>query len=225
MGRLAERIDRASLRERLLIFAGLAVLVLAIGDALLVQPEIARNKRLARELAQRQGDAAQLRQQIAQLAASQVHRPDVAMRERLLGVRREIEQVEQLIVEEQRRLARPEQMRALLQELLGRTRRVSLVEMRTVETTAAALPGTNAKPAPAKPLPSKTPIERVVYRHGMEIVVSGQYLDLLQYVTELERLPTRLYWGGAELDASGYPVVRLKVNVYTLSLDKAWMNV
>lgn len=221
--RLADRIDRATLRERLLIFAALAVLILAVGDAILVEPEVARNKRLTRDLGQRQGEAGRLREQLTQLAGAQGSRFDAAMRERVQRARDEVERIERRIVDEQGGLARPEQMRTVLEELLGRNRRVSLVEIKTLEPLAAS--PSDPKSAPARSLPSKAAAERMVYRHGMEIVVAGPYLDLLQYLKELEHLPTRLYWGGAELDASRYPIVRLKLNVYTLSLDKAWMSV
>jgi MSHA biogenesis protein MshJ len=47
----------------------------------------------------------------------------------------------------------------------------------------------------------------------------------LRYLEELERLPTHLYWTALELDAARYPSHTLKIVVYTLSLDAAWLNV
>ena len=55
--------------------------------------------------------------------------------------------------------------------------------------------------------------------------MSGSYLDLLAYMRDLEKLPTQLYWGSLELDASAYPSVWMKLTVYTLSLDPAWLSV
>jgi MSHA biogenesis protein MshJ len=48
---------------------------------------------------------------------------------------------------------------------------------------------------------------------------------LLAYVRDLEQLPTQLYWASLELDAADYPKVAMKLTVYTLSLDRAWLNV
>jgi MSHA biogenesis protein MshJ len=67
--------------------------------------------------------------------------------------------------------------------------------------------------------------ERLVYRHGIEITVTGAYLDLLGYLADLERLPTQLYWSSLEIDASRYPRHTMRLVVYTLSLDRAWLNV
>jgi len=55
--------------------------------------------------------------------------------------------------------------------------------------------------------------------------VSGSYLDLLAYLKDLEKLPNQLYWGKLDLNAAAYPQVTLKLSVYTLSLNLAWLVV
>jgi hypothetical protein len=47
----------------------------------------------------------------------------------------------------------------------------------------------------------------------------------LRYLNELEHLPTQLYWSALEMDASHYPTHTMKLVVYTLSLDPAWLSV
>jgi len=42
--------------------------------------------------------------------------------------------------------------------------------------------------------------------------------------TRLEKLPWRMFWSRATLAAAEYPRVTLKVTIYTLSLDKAWLQ-
>jgi MSHA biogenesis protein MshJ len=59
----------------------------------------------------------------------------------------------------------------------------------------------------------------------MEITLAGSYLDLYAYLHGLEALPTQLYWGRAEMSVAEYPVVTLKLTVYTLSFDQAWLVV
>lgn len=228
LSRVADRIDRASFRERVLIFAALATLAFAVADLVLVDPQVAQQKRLTRELAQRRSEAAAMQEQMARLVASRSASPERNNRERLERARIEIGALERRIAEEQSRFTRPEQMRAVLEEMLSRNRNVALVEIRTLDPAAAGTMSPSAtkssvQPKPAKPVPAG--LERTIYRHGVELTVTGGYLDLMAYVEDLERMPSRLYWSGAELDASKYPVVRLRLNVFTLSLDKAWMNV
>ena len=67
--------------------------------------------------------------------------------------------------------------------------------------------------------------DKLIFRHGVELTVSGTYPDLYAYLAGLEKLPTQLYWGRADLSVSTHPVTTLKLTVYTLSLDPAWMLV
>jgi MSHA biogenesis protein MshJ len=64
----------------------------------------------------------------------------------------------------------------------------------------------------------------LLYRHGVEITVRGNYLDMIDYMNALESLPTQLFWGGAKLEADDYPNARLTLTMYTLSLDPKWLK-
>ena len=65
----------------------------------------------------------------------------------------------------------------------------------------------------------------VIYRHGVELTISGQYLDLLQYVEALESLPMHSLWRSALLQTKQFPESELTLRVYTLSLDKTWLSI
>ena len=97
--------------------------------------------------------------------------------------------------------------------------------MVTQATAAAASNGTPAgQPAPGvAPAMANKPRE-LLYRHGVEIVLQGSYLDMIAYMDALEALPAQLFWGKAELAAGQYPNARLKLTLYTLSLDQKWMQ-
>ncbi len=224
--RLSARVDSATLRERVMIFGAVAVLVLALADTLLFSPELARQKRVNREVAQRQSDMAALQEQVTKLIEARQSSPERSQRAKLESLRRDVETTEAAIAEEQRRFARPDQMRAVLEQMIGRHRNVTLVELKTLPGADSARPPApetkgEAKAAAAPPAKQDRPL----YRHAVEVTVAGRYLDLLAYVAALEGLPTRLYWSSAALDASAYPVVQLKLVVFTLSLDKGWMSV
>jgi MSHA biogenesis protein MshJ len=64
----------------------------------------------------------------------------------------------------------------------------------------------------------------LLYRHGVEVAVRGNYLDMIDYMNALEALPTQLFWGGARLEVEEYPAARLTLTLYTLSLDPKWMK-
>ena len=87
---------------------------------------------------------------------------------------------------------------------------------------AAPLPV--AQPGPGSVAGAEVKAPELLYRHGVEIVVQGSYLEMINYMQALEALPVQLFWGGARLDAQQYPEARLTLTLYTLSLDEKWMK-
>ena len=84
------------------------------------------------------------------------------------------------------------------------------------------VPGAAAGPAGSAPaaVPKAAPL---LYRHGVELVLQGSYLDMVAYMEALEAMPSQLFWGKATLNAEDYPRTRLALTLYTLSLDPKWM--
>jgi len=219
----AAKMEAASLRERVMIFAGAAVVLIALLNALLIEPELAKQRRLSAEVAQRQGDIGKMQEQLQKMALARQANPDQANRRQLESLRNQIAEAETKLTEEQRKFAPPERIGALLEEMLSRNRRLRLVDMRTLP--AAALGAGGAAQKPAAPSPAAPNAGSPIYRHGVEITVSGTYLDLLAYLRDLEKLPNQMYWGKLDLSVAAHPQVTLKLSVYTLSLDLAWLIV
>ena len=229
--RYAERIDALSVRERVLVFATSMALLLALLYTLLIDPQMAMQKRLFTTVVQKQSELKSLEAQITAIATGRAADPDKPLRERLAQVYKELREIEGQIGDEERRFTAPEQMKTVIEEMLARNRAVQLVAMKTLPSTtiaeARAASGKAEVPKPAaKPQAQPdTPGERLIYRHGIEVTVSGSYLDLLRYLADLEHLRTQLYWSSLEIDATRYPRHTMKIVVYTLSLDPAWLNV
>ncbi|HEX5686171.1 MAG TPA: hypothetical protein VFY73_19255 [Ideonella sp.] len=97
-----------------------------------------------------------------------------------------------------------------------------------VPTLANALATpTSATPVPAAATAAVLPATAgaPLFRHGVEITVEGPYGDLMGYLSSLESLPgPRLLWGGVKLKVEKHPTVQLSLTVYTLSLDRAWLE-
>jgi len=206
--RQMDRFDALPTRQRVLIYVA-AVLVLAfILDALLLAPARAQHKRLALSIAEKAKEAAALR--TALQSAVEKSRPlnDQPLRARQAELQRALAEVNERIAKERRRFTPPERMRGALEEMLRAHARLSLVELRTVPVVALGEGGSAG-----------------LYRHGMEITLAGTYVDFYEYLRALERLPTQLYWGKAEIRVGEHPRATLKLTVYTVSFDTAWLVV
>jgi len=209
--RYVERIDNASLRERALLFGAAALVLVFIVNFALIEPLRAKQRRLVAETAQRERELRTVQAEVQRQALSRAADPDAQNRKRATELRAELAALEASILAEQRRFTSPQRMREVLEEMLERDKRLRLVDLKTLPITDLA--GTQGEAG------------RRIFRHGVELTLSGSYLDLHAYLAALERMSTQLYWGQAEMSVSAYPVTTLKLTVYTLSFDKAWLVV
>jgi len=63
------------------------------------------------------------------------------------------------------------------------------------------------------------------YVHPIELVIEGEYGDVLNYLQALEALPWRFRWKTLDLTTTQYPVNRVRIELSTLSMDKTWLGV
>lgn len=206
----AERIDNASLRERVLVFLATALILVYVLNAVLITPLRDEQRRLSSSIAQNERELRTIQAELQRLVRARASGPDVRNRERVAALRAEIADLDGRIAEEQRRFTTPQRMRDVLEEMLEREKRLRLIDLKTLPVTDMASQGQAG---------------RRVFRHGVELTLAGSYLDLHAYLAALEGLSTQLYWGRAEMSVAEYPVATLKLTVYTLSFDQAWLVV
>jgi MSHA biogenesis protein MshJ len=227
--RYVEKMDSASLRHRVMAFAASATVLIALLNTFLIDPQLATQRRLAREISQRQGEIRVMQEKLQVVALARQADPDRDIRRQLDALKLKVSAVEAKLADEQRKFAPPEQVGVLLGEMLARNRKLQLVDMRTLPVATFAGNSTDNDKSPAQKPAAAKPAAPAgggqIYRHGVEITISGSYLELLAYLKSLEKLPSQLYWGRLELSAATYPQVTLKLSVYTLSLNLAWLVV
>jgi MSHA biogenesis protein MshJ len=211
--RYADRIDNATLRERAAIFICLALVLVYLAYVILINPLRDRQKALTAESEKLQQELVTLQAGLQGMLKGGSQDIDAANRARQATARGELARANSRIAQEQRRFTPSDRMRGVLAEMLERNKRLVLVDLKTlpVAPLATAPAGPDGNPG--------------LFRHGIELTVSGSYADLYEYLRTLERLPTQLYWGNAELAVAEYPTVTLKLTLYTVSFDRAWLVV
>jgi MSHA biogenesis protein MshJ len=230
--KLAARIDRATLRQRIGVFAACATVVLYLLFMLALDPLLREQARLRGQIAQQRAAIAGVDTTITSLLDAFARDPDAASRQRLAAARSETRTLSDSLAAMQKGLVTPQQMAPLLQTILRANGRLQLVALTTLPVTvvggtppaSAASPTATAAPAvPAAPAVA-LPAAGLLYRHGVQVTVQGTYMDMLDYMATLERLPTQLFWGEARLDVDAYPRAHVTLTLYTLSLDSKWLK-
>lgn len=230
--RLSTRVDALSLRERMTGFAAVLALLVFAAYLLVLGPRFEKQEQLAALVERQQATIVQIAGQMDQLARSARVDPDTATLARMAEVQADIDQLGGELRAMQESLVSPQRVTPVLEQMLRSNGNLRLVSLRTLPVTglSEALPGPNApgaSPAQAAttavaPAAARPP--ELVYRHGVEMTLEGRYLDMVNYLSSLERMPVQFIWGPAHLDASDYPRARLTVTLFTLSLEKEWMK-
>ena len=220
---LSERVAKLNLRERAMVLAAALLLVYTAMDTLLVAPLQARRKIAMDGYTQKQNEIKTLSESLQTIASDRSQGPNEAVR--LDTSRKKLAALEGDVKELSSRLMAPERMRDVLQRILAGRPRLELIQLKTLPQSTVGISGDSAKAAsPAKPGSEKDPAN-AIYKHGIQLTVRGNYLDLLAYLKEIESLPVRIYWDKLDLSVVEYPSAKLQVTLYTVSLDKTWMQV
>ena len=195
---LASRIDEMTLRQRGMLFVTLSLAVVFLGHMLLIEPVLVKQKALIERSKRDQSQLSAVRAQLESVIRQQETGPE---QNALRALEQQVAAAEKALATKKDGFAAATRLPGLLKDLLGSGRAVKLESLRV-------LPGTQLEGSP-------------LYRHGVEMTITGTYFDLLQYLSDLERLPARLLWGSAELHAENYPEVRLTLQVFTLSPERS----
>lgn len=224
-GKLVDKIDGMSLRERGLIFAAAAFVLVALTQVLFLDSLLAEQKRLSTQVVQQQEKMKEIQAQIEALL--QARRNDAAspLRQRLSQARLRLADGDAYLQSRRDRLVQPEKMADLLEQVLNKNGQLQLINLQTLPTALLIEKALKPEGAGAGPASAAAELDRQVYRHGVQITVRGSYLDLLQYLTAIEQLPTKMFWGMSRMNVVQYPAAELTLTLYTLSMDKTWLQI
>ena len=221
VAKLAQSIDRLSLRERLFLLAAVLTVLAGAWEALLAAPLKAREDVAGHKIAALHEKLDALNQSVA-VTAEGISEGMPGQLDRLRALRARVAEGDEAVRVYTSDLVDPRAMRLVLEELIRKQSGLRL------------LAATNLPPQPlfddADKDPKGAPGEGKssapkLYRHSLVLRLEGSYLDCLEYLQAVERLPWHLYWARFELKAGDYPTNTYLIEVRTLSLDKEWIGV
>jgi MSHA biogenesis protein MshJ len=229
--RVRAAIDDMSLRERVMIFVAAAFVVISLMDVILLDPLLAKQKMLSTQVVQQQEKMKELQAQMQNLLQAKRDDEHSPLRDRLAQLKQQLQEQDSYLQSRRDRLIEPNKMADLLKQVLNKNGRLQLVELKTLPVSLL-IEKPQAADIAAQPTAANSPggqkqpgSQKQIFKHGVRITVRGGYLNLMRYVTALEKMPTQMFWGEASLSVEKYPDAVFTLTVYTLSLDKTWLAV
>ena len=208
---LRDKFHRMSMREQMLVVLVLSAALYYLFDALVFTPQNRREQSLVNNQKVLQAQVMVLSAEISAIDRMKVDNLEQQEQE----FRRIKKQATHLQAMVEGVMSEAPQIRTLVAEVLGTPHaRVSAVGVKTLPVKAL-LGGSKASSGAATKAAS--PANAVVYKHGIDLELRGNYLDLMNYLSTLEQTHPKMFWSNAVLNASTYPESTLRVSVFLLS--------
>lgn len=218
---LGKRYEMLSLRERGMVAAALLGAIIAIWDTFMMGPLTRTRTALEAELATVSAPGYRVQNvdvsDPRQVAISRAGE----LQTQLQGIDAQLSSTASGFVSSQR-------MIEVLHAMLDRQGRLQLVSIRNLPVASLVEPESeeaSGQDAQAQDAPGQAQQGQAPFVHAIEIVIDGEYADILDYLARLEALPWKFRWSSLDLSATGYPLNRVRIQLSTLSMDATWLGV
>jgi MSHA biogenesis protein MshJ len=216
---LLARINRASLRERALMFGAAVAVISMLWYQLVMVPLESRRTVIAKTI-----EAIRSHSSVdaAGNAEDQVAQRYAELKSRDLALTKVIAEADAQLRDMQRGMIEPKEMVKVLTAVLERQKNLHLVLLRNLPVQPLLKPvdkTDKSDKSDAAPVADVGP-----YLHPVELVVRGDYLNVLAYLKELEAENWGFQWRRFELSSSE-DGPEYHIQFMTLSMESNWLGV
>jgi MSHA biogenesis protein MshJ len=202
---LLARFDKLSLRERALVAVAVLAVVVGLWDVLLMQSLRNQRNALTQELTT-------YNETIGSSQDAEQADPHRAAIMRVSELQTQSQGIDAQLTSTAAGFVPAPKMVEVIHDVLSRQHGLKLISLRNLPMTSLVPPAQDAQgTAP--------------YVHPIELVIEGDYGEVLNYLRALEALPWRFRWRTLDLTTKQYPVNRVRIELSTLSMDKTWLGV
>lgn len=215
-------VDEQPLRQRLLLLLAIVAVFLLLWDAVLMRASELREEQAESdaELLEKQVKALELEAEatLKKLASD----PNLERRKRKVELERQLAELDAGFHERTADLIPPSEMVRVLKELLRRESGLQLVRLESVPASPLLAPDEESGLEGKVDLGSG-PIR--LFRHGLILELSGDYMSVLRYVQALERLPWKFFWESMNYQVQQWPTGKITLKLLSLSSEEGWIGV
>lgn len=215
-------VDAQPLRQRLLLLLAIVAVFLLLWDAVLMRASELREEQAESdtELLEKQVKALELEAEatLKKLASD----PNLERRKRKVELERQLAELDAGFHERTADLIPPSEMVRVLKELLRRESGLQLVRLESVPASPLLAPDEESG------LEGKVDLGSGLirlFRHGLILELSGDYLSVLRYVQALERLPWKFFWESMNYQVQQWPTGKITLKLLSLSSEEGWIGV
>jgi len=200
-----------------MLFSAILAVGLFFSYVLYFSPQKINRAGIEAQITELNATVTSLHSQAEAIKAQQNADPDREQRARQEQLQTELERLDRRLKALTVDLISPRDMAKVLRDLLIRQEGMKLVHLEN-------LPAEDLFPATEDKNKADGAKGTHLYRHPIRIVFSGTYLQVLEYLRSLEKLPRKLFWDDLEIVVDDHPRAEISLTVHTFSLRKGWIG-
>ncbi len=210
---LSDKLNGLSYRERIIVAGAVLVVLLGVFDQLVFAPNLAERARLEKDKSILQTSMQDSIKRIDALQAALDNDPNRILKEKIEQWKAKHSELDKAIAEITDGMIAPEMMSVVLGELLSEKAGLKVKSIKSDAGKRLIVADENTSESPA------------LYRHDLEIRLQGSFVQMMDYLSAIESLPSKLLWDDLEYIVDRYPKGSLVLRVHTLSAQEALIRV
>ncbi len=218
-----------SVREKVLVLLSGFVFIAFCGFFYVLEPYWLDNEQLEKRIADLNTQEASLLQQKQVYQAHLQVDPNLALNRQKAEVEKLMVKMDAQLDDSVVNLVSPLVMPEVLQGILLQMKGVNIVSFKANEPSPLLINQPDKEKEKGDEGASQTGSLNTdnkinLYRHSLSLEVSGTYSELYSFLANVEALPWQFRWHNFHLHDIDYPNAHLSVDIYTLSLEKGFLN-
>lgn len=213
-------------REQYLIFITGLIAISFITFYLFIDTKIVENRKSVQQILRLQSSNQSLKISTMDMQAALQRDPNEDIRNKIAQYEAKLAKIDEKLLTLTSDLISPVQMRYALLDLLKLKKGVSLLSFELLGAQPLLSNELSEESLPKEKVESvELPVGLNLYRHGIKLKLSGNYFDLQNYLSQLEKLSWKFFWQDFNFKLTEYPKSELEIEMYTLGTKKEFVGV
>ena len=230
--RYSEQYNARPLRERALIFVCIIAAIYVVWDFGFYQRVSGEQKQLTDRYQKASQKLEVLTSQEKALINALSANPLLKKQQEITQLKNRLKAIDQQIEDLSIGLIAPDKLPLVIRELIVNLDKIDLLGLRTLAPEPFQLPsdkplGTDdlvRATGRADPEPNDEVDQIGVFKHRVVFRIRGRYLDIMDYLADLENGQWYFYWSELQYVVEGYPQALVQLEAYTLSTGRGFIG-
>jgi len=221
-------LDITPREQYLIILTGLVIIVFGFFN-FAIDGHLTQNAKLTKQITKISSSIKSANITIKVLEEGLTIDPNVRINKRIARLEKKITSVDSDLLALTSGLINPIEMRYALVDLLKLEKGVKISSFEVLSATPLNIDSSKneSKQIKSKDDKSKHPVDDalLLYKHGIKLVLKGEFFQLRDYLQQLEQLQWQFFWQQFNYQLLEYPKGELHIEMYSLSTKKEFVGV